>query len=67
MIVKVAQGRDADVSTSDPMGVIPAGTLLKTEFSAIVPDTATAEKTLVSKYYCNCMHTVMLIVIALFS
>ena len=49
--IQVASGKDADVSSSDRMGVIPAGTLLKTEFSAIVPDATQAEKMQVGKYF----------------
>ena len=51
----MASGRDADVSDSDPMGMIPAGTLLKTEFSAVVPDASQAEKLQVGKDSNTCM------------
>ena len=51
----MASGQDADVSNSDPMGMIPAGTLLKTEFSAIVPDAAQAEKMQVGQVF-NCVY-----------
>ena len=46
LYIQVASGQDANVDISDPtsVGVIPAGTLLKTEFSAIIPDPAQAEK-----------------------
>ena len=47
----MAQSTDpnAELSLGEPMGVIPAGTLLKTEFSAVIPDETAQGKTLVSK------------------
>lgn len=41
---QVAQDKDADISSSDEMGVIPAGTLLKTEFSAVIPEASSPNK-----------------------
>lgn len=41
-------GSAADVTADEPVGVIPAGTLLKTEFTACVPGTGSEEKTTVS-------------------
>lgn len=50
MCVKVARlGKDADVSSSDAMGMIPAGTLLKTEFRAVIPDAPSSDKAQVSR------------------
>ena len=46
----MAQGKNADVTNSDDMGVIPAGTLLKTEFSAVVPEGAEGGKLQVRKW-----------------
>ena len=44
---KVARSTDpnAELSLGEPMGVIPAGTLLKTEFSAVIPDETAQGKT----------------------
>ena len=44
----MAQGKDADVSSFEELGMIPAGTLLKTEFSAVVPEEGPGNKLQVS-------------------
>ena len=53
----MAQGKDADVSSLDNMGMIPAGTLLKTEFSAVVPDEATPNRMQVGGAHVHIMVT----------
>ena len=40
---------NAELSLGEPMGVIPAGTLLRTEFNAVIPEETAEQKTLVSK------------------
>lgn len=49
--LQVAQSKDpaTELSLGEPMGVIPAGTLLKTEFSTVVPDATTQGKISVSE------------------
>jgi len=48
--LQVAQSKDpaTELSLGEPMGVIPAGTLLKTEFSTVIPDATTQGKISVS-------------------
>ena len=49
--LQVAHSNDpaTELSLGEPMGVIPAGTLLKTEFSTVVPDATTQGKISVSE------------------
>ncbi len=56
LILQVALSKDPaeEVDASGPMGIIPAGTMLKTEFGVIIPDRQTQEGVAVSGWGVGC-------------